>query len=90
MDHLQDGLMIFVVGMVILFLALWLLILIIRLLEWVFRDKGKVSTKDEAVDESTQEEQEALAAALAVGILLLDFDPEIEMHPGLGDRLTNG
>lgn len=96
MDNFTFGLYIFAVGMVTLFAALGLLILMIRLLDWLFsaerKPAGGFSMQDEVITEVAEvdpssEELEKLAVAMAVAIALVDQEDEPEWHPGLGELL---
>jgi sodium pump decarboxylase gamma subunit len=89
LENILDGIYIFIVGMGVLFITLGLLILVIRLLDVLFRprEERKKITAEEVVKAGSGEdavEKEKLAAALAVGMLLLGLDEEVEMDPSLG------
>jgi Na+-transporting methylmalonyl-CoA/oxaloacetate decarboxylase gamma subunit len=96
LDNFTFGLYIFAVGMVTLFAALALLILMIRLLDWLFSAEkepaGQFSMQDEIITEEVgadtpSEEMEKLAVAMAVAIALVDQEDEPEWHSGLGELL---
>ncbi|MBN2501583.1 MAG: OadG family protein [Anaerolineales bacterium] len=96
MDNFTFGLYIFAVGMVTLFVALALLVLMIRLLDRLFSAEkepaGGFSMQDEIITEvakvdTSPEEIEKLAVAMAVAIALVDQQDEPEWHSGLGELL---
>lgn len=92
LNDLITGLQLSVMGMGITFLALGLLILVMILLLKVFPDypgneKVEVKPRQQATDDSSAQAEE-LAAALAVGICLLEQEGALTpKDPSLGKLL---
>lgn len=86
---LELGINIFLIGMGVLFAALGLLMLIIYLLGWIFKDRSAEVPAEPGrtadIHDHDEDQLEELAVALAVGVSLLDVPGDD--YPGLGLEL---
>lgn len=84
------GLQISLAGLFVTFLSLGLLILLIRLLVRLFPVRDTVQAAEAEDDDADERRREELAAALAVGVSLMEeSEGSPERDPSLGKLLEN-